>query len=65
MRYAFAVKVEPSTAFQQMVNLAPITAVVTTGDFDALVPYETLDSACPWILVGQTRRSVIDHVILV
>ena len=44
MRYSFAVKVEPSTAFQQMVNLAPITAVVTTGDSDALVTYDILDS---------------------
>ena len=47
MRYSFAVKVEPSTAFQQMVNLAPITAVVTTGDFDALVPNDILESRLP------------------
>ena len=45
MRYSFAVKVEPSTAFQQLVTLAPITAVITIVRFDALVTYDTLDSA--------------------
>ena len=56
MRYSFAVKVEPSTAFQHLVTLAPITAVVTTGDSDTIVPYNLLDSALPLDL-GRTDPS--------